>query len=369
MKLTIDKKVFAQALAEVAPFAPTKAPVQILRNAKLTTKGKWLKIEANDAQSSMVRYVELIECDTDGAFLVGIAELNKFVAKTKGDTIEITVDGNTVHLKHSKGSIEFQTENVDEFPAFKFSQAEVVELQLPSDIFAEAIRRGRNFISDKAMLRPQMSAIYAYVKDGEFGYCATDTHKLIHGHYAAELPEDLDTHWLIMPPVFTAIINACKGADIVKIQITETHVSYRLGGTLIQSTQAKGQYPNFKRVIPQSWSMECAVDKSELLDALGRVSMFCDGVGCTKWSISPLDMTISVDNLNDMKSSREQLGHNGCNGDITIGLSAYHSAICAGVFDNGEIVLRMSDASRPVLFGQQGIENLCCLLMPMQVNN
>lgn len=369
MEIRIDRRTFAQALAEVAPFAPAKAPIAILKYAKVTTKGNRMKIEANDTQCSMVKYIEVMECDQDGTFLVEIAELNRFIAKTKGETIELSVNGGNVIVRHSKGTAEFQTEDVSNFPSFNMPQEVATEITLDSDILADAVTKGKGFIMNDS-LKPHLCAIYAYVKDGEFGYCATDTRKLIHGHKVCEIPNrETDVHFLIMPPVFPAIVSACKFADIAKVQITDSHVQYTIGGVRIQTVQAKGNFPNFKRVIPQTWAMELAVDKSDLSDALARLSMFCDASGCVKMDVSRMDITLSADNIESMKKSTENLAHNGCDGEIQIGVNVENAISSANVFGGGEILMRMTDASRPILFAQQDNDALQVICMPMSLVN
>lgn len=366
MKITIDRKVFASALSDVAPFAPQKSPVAILKYARITTKGTRMKIEANDAQCAMVRYIETNECDQDGIFLIDIAELNKFISKVKGDTIEMTVDGNTVKVRHSKGTAEFQTVPADEYPAFKMSDSESTELDIPTAALSDAVAKGKVFISTD-ILRPQICAIYAYTEGGKFGYCATDTHRLIHSWRGMSGDSCPDVNWYIMPSVFSAIMNACKTADMARVRITESHVQYTIGGFRIQSVQAKGSFPNFRRVIPQTWSMECGVGKSDMMDSTSRVSMFCPAQSrCIKFGIGRMDMTISADDLDTMKSSMESISHNGCDGEITIGVNADNITAALSVF-NGDILMRMTDSSRPILLAEPGNDRMQVICMPMQL--
>lgn len=364
MKIKIDRKVFAQALGEVAPFAPVKAPIAILKNAKFTTRGNRMKIEANDTQCSMVKYIELIESDQDGSFLIDIADLNKFVQKVKGDAVELEVDGNAAKVSHQKGTAVFQTDNADEFPVFKMPQTEARELTVLAELLSDAVHKGRNFVSTET-LRPVLCPVYAYTEGNEFGFCATDTHKLITGTAQHNDSFEESIHWYIMPQVFSAIVNACKSSAEAKVSITDTHVQYTIGNARIQTVQAKGNYPNFKRVIPQSWSMECSVNKNELTEALGRVSLFCDNSSCVKIHVSPLDMSLSVDNLEYMKKSTEVLPHNGCNGELTIGVNATSLAACLSAFSGAEVVLKMDNESRPILFTSPDDLGLTSVVMPM----
>lgn len=370
MKFIIDRKTFAQALAEVAPFAPLKAPIAILKNAKFTTKGTSLTIEANDRECAMVKTVPLQECDSDGSFLVEISSLNKFIAKTKGDTIEIESNNGIVIIKHSKGKAEFPSPDVRDFPIFNMPEDEKKEIQIATSVLSDAIIKSKGFVAtDK--IRPVMVAIYAYTKFGDkVGFSASDTHRLIHVWYSAEFPEESNNvDWLIMPAVFNALVNACKSADTVKVQVFGKHVAYQFGDTLIQTVQANGKFPDFERVIPKEWVMECAVDKFDLTDALERLALFCDSTESVKIDLSRLDMTLSVDNIEYMKKSIETLTHNGCSGEIKIGVNVGNLLAAVSVFGGGDILMKISSESRPILFTQQDKDNLQVIAMPLQIVN
>lgn len=368
MKIKIDRQTFAQALAEVAPFAPSKPVVMVLKNAKITTKDKWMKIEANDTQASMVKYIPMLECDMDGSFLIEIADINKFVQKTKGETLDIEVEEEVAYIRHSKGKAEFQAMKADEFPSFNMPTEESTKITVPTSLLADAIAKGKSFIlSDN--LKPQLSGIYVFVRNGEFGYCATDTRKLIHGHQTYDLPDATDVHWLVMPSVANAILTACKTAESATVDITENNVQYSIGSVRIQSVQAKGAFPAFHRVIPQDWRMECAVDKAELAESLNRLLLFCDASQCVKMDVSRMDMTLTVDNLDYGKKSVETICHGGCDGEITIGMSVPQFLICISVFNQGEILLRMSEPGQPIVFAQRDNEGFISLVMPMSLKN
>lgn len=367
MKLKIDRRILAQTIAEVAPFAPAKAHVAILKYAKITTKGNRMKIETNDTKCSMVKYIETLECDEDASFLVDVGDFKNFIAKIKDDTVEIQANDNIVHLKHSKGDAEFHTENAENYPCFEIPSDDVTEISIDSRIVAETISKAKSFVS-KDILRPQMQAIYAYIDNGEFGYCATDTRMLIHGRYEYHAEVDSENNsleWLIMPSIFSTLYTACKTADTVRISITSNVVSYRIGNTIMHSVQASGKFPNFKRVIPSEWNMELAIDKSEISEALGRASLFCDASECVKLDVSRMDMTIQVDNLDSMKKSTEVLPHNGCSGEIKIGSNVNNLITCVDVLDSKEIIIRMTDPTRPMLFHSIDNDGIIALSMPM----
>lgn len=368
MKIVIDRKTLADALSEVLPFAPSKSPIAILKNVKIVTKGSRIKFEANDTQASVRRYAEAIEIDQDGSFLVDCADLASLVSKCKGNEIALIVENDTLTVKHSKGSAVFQIMRVGEYPDFDMPSENTTEITVPCDMLCDCIVTARGFVGTddlRAMLKP----IYAYVKNGEFGYCATDTRRMVTGHNAIENPGDTDIHWYIEPFVFSALLKAAKDVQDAVVKITPQHVSYRLGNTVIQTVQTIGKYPDFNRVIPKEWAMECVVDREELMDSLKRAAMLCEDNRLAKLDISPMDMTITTDNLVKMKKSSEVLQHNGCNGSVKIGMHIDFLLVCLGTCTSNEVILCMTDASRPMLIRQADKPNMVLLQMPMTIQN
>lgn len=367
MKIIINRQVLADALAEVVPFAAQKSPLLILKNVKITTKGNRVKLEANNQQASIRRYIEAIEIDQDGSFVVECADIASLIGKCKGDEITLMTDNDTLTVKHTKGSAQFQIMRVEEYPDFDMPTENITEIHIPSALLRDCINIAKAFVGNDD-LRPQMKPIYAYIKDGEFGYCATDTRKMTTDHTPVENCDGIDVNWFIEPSVFSALSKACTASDMVIVKVSPTHVSYRLGNTIIQTLQTKGNYPDFKRVIPKTWAMECAVDKTELIDSLRRAALQCEENRLVKLNISQMDMTVAADNLTKLKKSSEQLQHSGCNGEIKIGLHVDFLLTCLGVCTSDEVMLRLTDPSHPMLIHQADKPNAVSLLMPMVVN-
>lgn len=368
MKIRIGLKELAAALTEIAPIVSIKNTLLILSNVKITTKGNRVKFEGSNQQMSVRRYAEAIEIDEDGSFLVNCADLTSLIGKCRGEEIEIEVSDEIVSIKHSCGKAEFSTMNVAEYPELEVVDKDTIEITLPSSILADCIATARNFASTDEF-RAVMKPIYAYVKDSEFGYCATDTCILATDRYAVESLGVNDTNWFIEPFSFGALLKACKYADNAVIKITPAQVSYRLGNTIIQTAQTQGRYPDFNRVIPKQWDKECVVDRLEFADSLKRVALFCEQSRLSSLSISTFDMTISANNLTSMKKSSETIQHDGCNGDINLGMNIDNLLRCVESCVSDKIELRMTDPSRPMLIYEIGKPYAVKLIMPMSIQH
>ena len=107
MQITISRNILAGALADLAPLANKKTTLVILNYVKFVTKGNKIRLQTSDGETSIRKYVEAESIDQDGDFLVDCADLNSFLGKVKGDTLQLTLAGNTLTVKHSKGKAQF----------------------------------------------------------------------------------------------------------------------------------------------------------------------------------------------------------------------------------------------------------------------
>lgn len=368
MKIIINRKVFLELLELAYPFASAKTHVAILKYGRVTTKDKVMKIESNDSQGGIIRYVPLVECDSDGQFLIPVADTLKLVNNLKCDSITLIVENGKVDIHHPKGSSLFMVPDASEFPTFESNEEEAIAINIPAQYLIESVKYGKSFISDDA-LRPQMAAIFFYVTPNAVGFCASDTHALIHGeHEYLGVIKDGQVHFLVMPNIFPSILKYKRQDEMISISVTDTQVEYRFASTKILSRQARGKYPDFKRVIPPSdrSKIECRVNKADVMDSLKRIMPFVDnGARLLKMEVDMMMLNLTGGNIDDAKKSVEQISHNGCTGQLTVGVNALLLEKCFRILDDGAVSINMTDSSHPIVFRQESNPGIVCLTMPI----
>lgn len=269
-------------------------------------------------------------------------------------------------LAYGKASANFSVPNADDYPSFSVNDDESTTLTVPAAWISSCIAIGQDFVMDDN-LRPQLCAIYCHVKDGRFGFCATDTRSLATDSW--EMPGcDVDGAFLMMKNVFGPLRMMCAKNDSgVAVTFNDKHVTYRCGDTIIQSVQASGRYPDFNRVIPKTHNIECKVLKKDLIEPLLRVAMFCEVSKCVQFAFGPFDVTMTVENMTDGKRSVEPADVTECTGELTIGINADNIIKCLKAYDSSDIVMEMTDAGRPIVVRSEDKPNMTVLSMPMQI--
>lgn len=366
MLLVVERASLAQALTDVLPFVPQKSPIAALKNVKITSVGRKMCLAANNPQSSICKFIPIEESSEDVSFLVDAQSFTKYVARVKSDTVKLEVNSENVVVRHSKGKAEFPILPVNEYPEPDFCADEFTEVTMQSALLSTFVNVAKNFISED-VLRPQLMHIYAYIKENIFGVCATDTRQLFTESVDFVNSDNLDINWLIDRALLSSIVKSAKTNDTVNIKIGKKSIAYVFEDALLQSVKVNGKFPDFNRVIPKNHTINCVIDQAEVLDSISRVSLSCGNMSCMKMNISNMDVTLSANDLGQLRSASETVTHNGCNGEITIGVHADYFSNCVGVCDGGEVELRMTDASRPIVLFQSSHPTRSVLLMPMSI--
>lgn len=365
MKIKVETKALADALAELAPLAAKKTPLLILNNVKVVTKGNRIRLQCSDGTDTIRKYIEAVEIDADTEFLVDCVSLNSFLQKVKSTVIDMTVEDGTLTVKHEKGSAEFQTANVEEYPEPKTIDGEIVSVTLPSGTLSEIISAGKNFCGTDD-LRPQMKGIKISIEDNnKLTFAATDTRMLIVDDI--NIPDTENAQWIISSTVFPILPKMLKNTESVEIQVAKNIVSYRAGNTIVYAAVINGNFPDVKRVIPQTFAINSTVGKSDVVDAIGRVSLFSDDSNLIKIAFKGMDLTISAANIGKLSKGEE---HVFCTTDneITLGVSANYFKVCTDAITTDDLELKMNDASRPILFADTNHPQRKIILMPMNLN-
>lgn len=366
MNITVNRQRLADAMAEIMPIIPAKPTLPILKFAKVTTRGSRMKIEGTDTYTTIYKYIDLDSNDVDGTFLLDCALCSALLSKIKDTDITLTVDDETVVISHAKGKGQFQIQNAQMYPQSETTTDDVTVISIPANTLCDCISKAMNFVGSDE-LRPQMKVIYAEVKDGCFNYCATDTRMMLANSVAIPVESEIDTHWFIEPSAFKAIIKAGKNLDVIEIKVSQNKTSYRLGDTVIHTLLTKGNFPAYRRVIPATWSHQCTVSTKDIIESVGRVALFGDEAKTIRIDISTMDMSISAENMAQIKKTSETVTHDGCAGGICIGLQSDYLLTCLKTCDSDKVTLRLSDPSRPVIFYDEVNPSMTILQMPMVI--
>ncbi|MCH5244907.1 MAG: DNA polymerase III subunit beta [Muribaculaceae bacterium] len=376
MKFNVSSKRLYSYASAVSKVINAKNAVTILNSFLLRLDGDQLTLMASDMENSLEARLTVSEPEGGGSYCIDARRLVDLLKEMpeQGITVEIHEDTLSVDITYPNGNYNLVAVGGSEYPMPKrFEQEE--EGMLKFDIPAENIIRGIDntfFAVSGDTLRPMMTGILCDIKDNGLIFVATDTRKLVRFIDRNVHPEQ--TGSFILPSKSAQVFKTAfaKEGD-VNVTATSKGVVFESESYTFNSVLIKGNFPPYDRVIPTNHPYSLTIDRQLLLNAVRRVGGFVSANhGLIKMSISTEMLTLRAIDNNFCLSAREAIPCSFSGSDMTIGFSAPYLLEILNIISTPEVVIQLSDPSRPGVFTPtEDKENteLLMLLMPMTVTD
>ncbi len=374
MKFNVESKVLYSSASAVSKVINSKNPMAILNNFLLELRGDTLTITASDIENTLSARVPVMESEGEGKFCVDARRLTDLLKSMPdiGITFEIDDDSLAIQVTYNNGAGKFDFIGIvgDEYPAPRVVMDEdAVNFTVPCEQILAGIDNTL-FAVGTDTLRPQMMGIYFDIMDDGITFVATDTRKLV--RYRNSLAAPGVTTSCIMPTKPAQVIkNVLPKEGDVNISIDSKRALFQTDEIVFSCQLLKGTYPNYNRVVPENNPFTMTVDTRSFLSALRRVSVFGDqGQNQVKLRITPTEVTVkAVDNAYCTRAV-ESVACDFDKEEMVIGFSAPYVMEIFSTIPTSEVIVRLSDPSRPGVFSpsEQGEHtDLLMILMPMNV--
>ncbi len=374
MKFNVESKALYGSASAVSKVINSKNPMPILNNFLLELKDSILTITASDIENTLSARVPVMEAEGEGRFCVDARRLTELLKSMPniGITFDINDESLEIQVTYNGGAGKFDFIGLvgDEYPTPQVAtDDDAVKFSVPAQQILQGIDN-TIFAVGNDTLRPQMMGIFWDVMEDGITFVATDTRKLV--RYRNNLAA---------PGVTTSCIMPTKPAQVLKnVLPKDAEVTVSIDGkrALIETEDItfscqllKGVYPNYNRVVPESNPYTMTVDRESFLSALRRVSVFGDqGQNQVKLRITPNQVTVkAVDNAYCTRAV-ENVACDFDKDELVIGFSAPYVMEIFSTISTTEVVVSLSDPSRPGVFRpseQSENSDVLMILMPMNV--
>lgn len=364
MKISLEKKEFVKALQVGGSFAGKNKILLILDCVKIKVGADKLTIVSTDTENAISKRLNGIISDEEGTFCVNMQDLMSYIKLISEDTFEITIDGKTAEVKHSKGNFTLPIFNDEDFPAIKPDE-DSIEVSINAALLNNWIADGKNFVANDDF-RPTMNGLYIYYKEKELGCCSTDGHVLFTDNI--EVEDITEFSFVLNKNAFKSVCDAISSVEEVKIKVGQRNVMFISDGVSVISKQIEGKYPSFKSILPTDNSIEVKVDRKEMLNAITRSSVGASKSSMlAKMKVDGFNMEISCQDIDFNKEAKEYLIIE-ANGNIEIGFNVSLLTEILHSITTDKVVILMKDSSHAAIFKEDDTNsNKTYLLMPMLI--
>lgn len=374
MKFNVPSKTLYNYVSSVSKVINSKNALAILNNFLFVFDDNTLTITASDLENRLTARVPVTEVEGNGSFCIDARRLVDLLKEMPDQGITFNIDDNTlaVEITYPSGNYNLIALNGNEYPSNNNDDedTEKLEFTCPTEQLIKGIDNTL-FAVGNDDLRPQMMGILWDIKPDAITFVATDTRKLVKYRNEMSAP-GVEGSCIIPIKPATVIKNVFAKEQEVKVTIEPKSATFESPSFTFNCRFIKGTFPDYNRVIPANNPYTLTIDRHSFLNAVRRVGVFVDpGHGLVKFKLTPDKLIMKAQDNNYLTSAWESVPCDFTGSEMVIGFSAPYLIEIFGTLSTSDIVIKLSDPSRPGVFlpsENDTDSELLMLLMPMTVS-
>jgi len=365
MDLTISKEVLGNGIQIVQNAITQKSSLPVLSNVLLEADLGKLQLTATDLDIGICATLPVTVKDK-GAITVPARKFFDIVKSLPdGSEIQLSIKkNNSMTIKSGKAQfriIGLPKEEFPQLPKFKDKDSITIEQSLLKEMLNLT-----DFAVSKDDTRYVLNGILLELKGDDMSIVATDGRRMAAVHKKLPTKTLVDREEIIPTKTVQEVKRLLEDEGEVKIQFSDNQVLFSFSGCFIISRLIEGEFPNYKKVIPEKSPKEIKVSREDFLSAARRASIFTDQDSLAiKLDIQKTKMTISK-NTPYLGEAKEQLDINYSGNDaVQIGFNPRYLIDVLKNFPGTEITFEVNDATKPGVI-RRG-EEYTYVVLPMQL--
>jgi len=375
MKFIVSSATLSSHLQTIGRVINTKNTLPILDCFLFDLVGEVLTVTASDTETRLSTQLPVNESSGDVRFAISARTILDAVKEVPEQPITFDIDPTNYDMLilYRNGQYKLMGQDADEYPNAVAMNAEQTQFEMAAPLLLSGINTTL-FATANDELRPVMNGIYFDLKPESVVVVASDGHKLSRKTYTG-IPTGGQEAAFIFPNKPAALLKGflAKADGVVKIAFDARNAQFAVGEYTLDCRLVEGKYPNYNSVIPQGNPFKVVVDRTLLVSALRRVSVFSDtSSNQIKLYIEPGKLTISAQNIDFSTSAEEVIECEYQDNPMKIGFNAVYFLETLNNIPAQMLSIELADPSRAGIIVPQEQEKdseLLMLIMPMMLND
>ncbi|TYP93484.1 DNA polymerase III, beta subunit [Fodinibius salinus] len=368
MKFNISSDELVDALSAVSGAVPNKATLPILETILFESEGEQLRLTATDLEISIVESVDA-DIDEGGAVAIPARRLTETLRQLPDIPVAFEVDEKfNIKFRTDKGTYKLVGEDPDEFPEIP-DLDEGHTLDAGKDNILKAIDKTLFAVSNDD-LRPAMMGVYFDIGPEESKFVATDGHRLVK-YIKEDLTSDEEIDFIVPEKALNLVQKALHDEEC-KMTITDDHVRFKSGNTIVITRLINEQYPNYESVIPKDNQKELFITKDQMLATVKRVAIFSSSTTRQiRLQMNSDNLTIRAEDIDMSSEAKETIACEYDDDEMEIGFNAKYLADVLSNVDGEEVYFEFSTPNRAGIVKpseEEEDEQILMLVMPVMLN-
>jgi len=285
---TIKYTEIQKFLSIASQISPKKSELEIITYTKVDILEKSIKFEASNLSYSASGVIpkEGIENPTTVSFLIKTDLLFDCISSFSGDMVDLIVDAEThqltIKVNQSKAKLRINTDLVSDWRQLTKADETMAKakIKLLGSDFNQAAKLAQISVGQpKVVLQPEFLNICFTVKpdSNQLSIVSSDRFRLSINNTTLEYLNngvtnlEESTNFLLSTKVIGLVSRVLPDTSTLEIDLNTDDAWFIFDNIEIYTKFIDGKYPDYIKIVPQSFSCSLQVDKDELQKAIKQV--------------------------------------------------------------------------------------------------
>lgn len=366
MKFTFDRDAMIKEISIAQEIISTKNAASILSNVMFIAEDNSLTIKATDIKVTFETKLP-IEIKESGVTTVFCDKFMSILNSLPSGDIEFDQNDIKVTIKPISKKVNFQLKSMasDKFPEFN-SADEIEYFDVPASEFKEMITQTIFAVSDDET-RFFMNGVFFEKQDDNLVMVATDGRRLAFAEKNI-IAGIKDFKSAIVPPkILNIILKRCSSEGNISLSITDKTIFFKFGNYKFSSVLIDGQFPNYKKVIPEKQTTYFEVDKKDIIDALKRVGLLVEQKSHRVYFTLSAGILTITSQESDIGTAKEEIPCRYSGEEIVMAFNYLYVEEPMKVIESERIKFEFTENLKAVTLKPEPEADFFHVIMPMQM--
>jgi len=364
MHISINKKIFSEAVHKVARFAEKKnITLPALSSILILAGDDCIKMRATNLETGIDIKIEG-ERINDGVVAIPAVLLQQIAGSlTQEGNITIEHTGNVVSITNGTGKSSIKTVLYEDFPLIPFPENPKNRILIQGVL----LRNLFNLIApcaSQSVIRPELASIYISIEGGILTAVATDSFRLVEKKIPL-INKGTQGKFLIPAKNSIDIAQALSDEEII-VSFDEHHAAFVSPQNMIVSRLTNATYPDYRQIIPKESVVEAIVLRKDFENALKQTTIFSDSFQKVRLIFNSKKNNLSFFAKNtDIGESSETISARVTGSDLEISFNHKYLSSVLSLTSAESLSITASGIGRPLIIKGVGDTSLLYLVSPM----
>jgi DNA polymerase III subunit beta len=338
----------------------TRTALPVLQGLLCEVSGNTLRVTGTDLDVTVKTSTE-VDVMEEGRAVIPARLLSEAVRKMPQGEVTIGVTESEIEIQGNGPRFNLRPLNVEDFPTQEDLVTDGVEVD--GEELADAISQVTIAASGDGA-RPILTGVLFEGTESGLRMVATDSYRLA----KREVPGvGLEGSGLV-PARGLRELPRTIGSTKVTAQLREREAVFSSDKGMLRLRLIDGNFPKYQSLLPESYPNQMIVDKEELLDALGRVTLVAEDHIPVRLKLLDGGVEVTVTRQDVGGESEHIAGEfTGADEDVTIAFNPRYLQDGVGAIHGDKIRIRVIDAFKPSVVDSGADDQYLYLLMPVRV--